>query len=253
MAKTTGIYSDPIIAWPTWVVPLREMIGDLQRLNPHLGLVAIEEYLLHNGTERDVVEIVMPESPSVELVAGFTQRNYDWMPAAGGFRKGARRFERTTGGNLRIRPHTWELEEAGYGRFNWARQAVDNAREVIDQINRIAKSWFIFRQNNEIWEVDFGYMPHDHLDNVGKRTDEDYWRIVPVGTISYIDQYDLPIEEHYERAREIVKAGSEFAIVGDMQTRELRVFRVDGVQKSFEDIRMPEMPWFDVPVPERQP
>jgi hypothetical protein len=37
-----------------------------------------------------------------------------------------------------------------------------------------------------------------------------------------------------------------------MQTGELRVFRIDGVQSSFEDIRMPEMPWFDVPAPKLQ-
>jgi hypothetical protein len=33
MAEPNDISSDPIIAWPTWVLPLDEVIGDLQRLN----------------------------------------------------------------------------------------------------------------------------------------------------------------------------------------------------------------------------
>jgi hypothetical protein len=115
-----------------------------------------------------------------------------------------------------------------------------------EQIGRMQKYWAIFRDPFEMSEVEYGYMPADLFDRVGERTDEEYWRTTPIGTICYIDQYDLPIDIYYARAREIMKAGSEFAIVGDMQTGELRAFRVDGMQSSFLDIHVPEMPWFDV-------
>jgi hypothetical protein len=43
--------------------------------------------------------------------------------------------------------------------------------------------------------------------------------------------------------REIVKAGfNYFAVVVDVQTKELRIFRPSGAQISFEAIRIPEMP-----------
>lgn len=169
-ALRPGIYSDAAIRWPPEIEPkLGAVIGELQRLNPGLGLRWAHEgdasgdgyeaeYLLHNGSEREVHIIVMPEPPSDDLVGGFTNCNYEWLRAhqtnLGSFRTGKRRFERTADGNLRIRPFTWELEEAGAGRFNWARQHVKNAPEAIDQINRIARSWFIFRPPyDEIWEV----------------------------------------------------------------------------------------------------
>jgi hypothetical protein len=122
---------------------------------------------------------------------------------------------------------------------------------VIDQINRIAKSWFIFRPNDEIWEVDFAYMPADYLEHSGHRTNEEFWRIVPVGTICYIDELDLPIDEHHRRAQEIVEAGSKFAVIGDMQKREIRIFRAGAVETSTDNICIPEMPWFEIPVSER--
>ena len=258
-----GIYSDAAITWPLESGPkLSTIIGELQRLNPTLGLRCARrldgerEFLLHNGTERDVLMVVMPAPPSDDLMGGFTNCNYEWLRAHetsfGSFRTGKRRFERTADGNLRIRPFTWELEKAGAGRFNWARQRVENARDVIDQIGRIARSWFVFTPpHDEIWEVDFAYMPADYLDSakVGKQSNIEFWRTKPTGTISYVDQYDLPIDEHYRRAREIVKAGSDFAIVADMQTGELRIFRVGGVESSFEAIQIPEMPWFNIPIP----
>jgi hypothetical protein len=256
----TGIYSDAIIAWP-WEsgAKLREIIGELQQLNPALGLRCAtgeyREYLVHNGTERDVVTVSMPEPTSDEFTAGFTQLNYEWMPAdtdLGEFRTGKRRFERTADGNLRIRPFTWELEENGAGLFNRARQRHPRPKDVIDEILRIDKSWFIFYPpHDEIWEVDFCFMPADLFspERRKNRTNSEYWRTMPVGTISYIDEFDLPIEEHYARAAAIVVAGSEFAVVADMQKQELRIFRSSGVQISREDICIPEMPWFKIPVP----
>jgi hypothetical protein len=46
------------------------------------------------------------------------------------------------------------------------------------------------------------------------QNDHDFWRTIPVGTVSYIDRYDLPLETHFARAREIVAMGAEFAVVG---------------------------------------
>jgi hypothetical protein len=42
-------------------------------------------------------------------------------------------------------------------------------------------------------------------------------RTIPVGTVSYIDRYDLPLETHFARARDIVAMGAEYAIVGDVE------------------------------------
>lgn len=249
MKARTGIYSDPIIAWPDSVVGLGEIIGDLQRLNPNLGLAAIGKYLLHQGSERDVVAIVMPAPPSDELLDALTEGNYDWMPAVGDFHKGARRFERTVDGNLRIRPHTWELEQSGYGQFNRARQPQKRSSATRDQIDRISKRWFIFRPNGEAWAVDFGYMPADYLNETDDRSDSEFWRTVPVGTVCYIDGFDLPVDEHHRRAQEIVSAGSEFAVVADVQKGDLRIFRPDSVECWSEDVCIPEMPWFKIPVP----
>jgi hypothetical protein len=132
-APRPGIYSDAAITWPPEIEPkLSAIIGELQRLNPGLGLRWAHEgngsddgdeteYLLHNGSERDVLTIVMPEPPSDDLVGGFTNCNYEWLCAhvttLSSFRTGKRRFERTADGNLRIRPFTWKLEEAGAGRL----------------------------------------------------------------------------------------------------------------------------------------
>jgi hypothetical protein len=84
-----------------------------------------------------------------------------------------------------------------------------------EQIGRMPTYWAIFHDPYEMWEVEYGYLPADLFNRVGERTDEEYWRTTPIGAIRYIDQYDLPIDVHYARAREIVTAGSEFAIVGD--------------------------------------
>ena len=37
------------------------------------------------------------------------------------------------------------------------------------------------------------------------------------------------IEHHYARALAILEAGSEFAVVGDVEAGELRVFRMSGM------------------------
>lgn len=69
----------------------------------------------------------------------------------------------------------------------------------------------------------------------------------PIGTISYVCKGDLSLETQIERARAIVAAGSEFAIVGDLERLEHRVYRMDGVKIETDKFTLPEMPWFDVP------
>ena len=108
-----------------------------------------------------------------------------------------------------------------------------------------------------MWEVDTAYLPEyfavGYEDREIKRDprrprgNHDFWRTIPVGTISYI-RYDVPIDEHHARARAIISVGSEFAIVGDVERGEVRVFRLSGVRLHMEDFRLPEMPWFDVTI-----
>jgi hypothetical protein len=252
--------SDPIIYWPGEAGTLAAIISDLTQLNPHLDLRLVNgadrdgEFLSYAGSALDVVTIALPQPLSDKFYSDLTDLNKDWMgyeTEIGRVRVGPRRFERTSNGNLLLRPKSWNTVEAST-RFSSRYQGhtpKPSRRMPVEQIGRIQKYWAIFHDPYEMWEVEYGYMPADFLDHVGKRSDEEYWRQTPIGTICYIDKYDLPIDEHYRRAREIVKAGSEFAIVGDMQTGELRIFRVDGVQSSFEDVRVPEMAWFDVPAP----
>jgi hypothetical protein len=218
------------------------------------------QFLAYAGSALDVVTIALPQPLSDQCYSALTDVNKDWMgyeTEIGEVRVGPRRFERTATGDLLLRPKSWATVEAG-SRFSAHYQchtanSPKPRRMPEEQIGRIQKYWAIFNDPHEMWEVEYAYMPANFFDHVGKRSDEEFWRQTPIGTICYIDEFDLPIDEHYRRAREIVKAGSEFAIVGDLQTSELRVFRVDGVQSSTEDIRVPEMPWFDVPAPKPQP
>lgn len=84
--------------------------------------------------------------------------------------------------------------------------------------------------------------------NAGHRSNIEFWRILPIETICYVDNWDLSINEHSRRAREIVNVGSVGATVADVQTKELRILRPSGVRISLKAIRVPEMPWFRVPV-----
>jgi hypothetical protein len=257
--------SDPIIYWPGKAGTLAAIIPDLAQLNPHLDLRLVNDddgegkFLSYAGSALDVVTIALPRPPSIQIMSDLTNLNKDWMgyqTEIGVVRVGPRRFERTARGDLLLRPKSWNVVEAStrFGRHYQCHtpSAATPGRMPQEQIGRIQKYWAIFRDSYELWETEYAYMPADLFDRVRTRTDEEYWRKTPIGTICYIDQYDLPIDVHYARAREIVMAGSEFAIVGDMQRGELRVFRIDGVQSSFEDIRVPEMSWFDVPAPKHE-
>jgi hypothetical protein len=81
----------------------------------------------------------------------------------------------------------------------------------IDWIRRFQSRWGIYRDPYELWEVEFAWFDDTFM--TARKTNFAYWRTTPVGTIAYIDEYDLPIADHYARAKAIVAAGSAFAIV----------------------------------------
>jgi hypothetical protein len=252
----------------------------MQRLNPGLGLrcavstwrpdytklsesVAIEiqknmdmeesgpsEYLVYDRTSLDVVTIVMPEPPTDDSMSGFTDLNREGgthETDLGDFRYGPRRIERTARGELLIRPRS-EAVESMAGWFAATYQDRDEETpDWVSRIRRMQSRWGIFRDPYELWEVDFAWFANDFLQHKYP-SDHVFWRTTPIGTISYIDAYDFPIETHYDRARQIVAAGSEFAIVVNVETAEARVFRMSGVERFADDFKIPEWPWFDVPL-----
>jgi hypothetical protein len=268
---------DPIIMWPSvTALPLRDWIGEMQRLNPQIHLRCAtstwepdktklhpmtaaqmckdiaesppQEYLIYDGTSLDVVQIRMPYIPSDQAMSGLGDLNKEgFSPVTdiGNFEGGPRRIERLPDGGLLIRPRSRAVDEAA-GAFSWAYQKRFEGKQQIDQMLRFQRSWGIFRDPCELWEVEFAYFMPGYLYRTN--VDEEYWRTIPIGTISYIDRYDLAIEDHYARAQAIVAAGSSFAIVGDVEKQTLRIFRKDSVTHHVEAVRIPEWPWFDIPV-----
>jgi hypothetical protein len=83
-----------------------------------------------------------------------------------------------------------------------------------------------------------------------RQSNHEFWRTTPIGTISFVDKHDLPLEEHHARARKIVARGSEFAAVVSLEHSDVQVFRMSGVTRHRhpEKFRLPEWPWFDVPI-----
>jgi hypothetical protein len=220
------------------------------------------EYLTYAGTALDVFTVVMPDPPDDKMMSGLTEVNresYTERTDIGKFRVGPRRIERTADGNLLVRPRARNASRAA-DQFNlaWQGHYSENQEGMLDQIGRIVNRWGIFRKRHELWEVETAYLPGYFAakyenneviwDPRRPRGDYAYWRTTPVGTVAYIDRYDLPIEEHYARARAILAAGSEFAIVGDVERGAVRVFRLSGVETHTKDFRLPEMPWFEVPI-----
>ncbi len=45
--------------------------------------------------------------------------------------------------------------------------------------------------------------------------------------------------------------GAEFAVVGDLEAGDLHIFRMSAVVRTEEDVRIPELYWFDVPAKAR--
>lgn len=272
--KTTRIYSDPVISWPG---PLSASIVEMQRLNPGLGLrcavstwqpnytkltesAAVEmrkyieespdsEYLIYDGTALDVVTIVTPEPPTDDDMSGFTDLNREGgvhQTNLGDFRFGPRRIERTARGDLLIRPRSEAVESiAGWFAATY-QDRDDDAPEWAGRVRRMQSRWGIFRDPHELWEVEFAWFADDFLKR--RQGNHAFWRTTPIGTISYIDRHDLLIEAHHARARAIIAAGSEFAIVGNVEAAEARVFRMSGVERFTDDFRVAEWPWFNVPV-----
>ncbi len=271
--------ADPIISWPCIAGSLQKAIGDMQRLNPGLGLrraistwepdyaklpptmAAVmrrdldesrpSEFLIYDGTSLDVLTIAMPDPPSDEIMSALTEVNREGgthKTDLGNFRFGPRRVERSADGSLFIRPRSPAVEDAN-GRFAMSYHDLwryPGERQPIDQIIRFQSRWGIFRDRHELWEVDFAYHVPDYLEK--STDDEGYWRTTPIGTISHIDCYDLPIDEHYRRAKAIIAAGSQFAIVVNLDIAEAVVFRNSGDERFTSDFGIPEWPWFDVPV-----
>jgi hypothetical protein len=272
---------DPIIHWPSVTGGLLSAsIGDMQRLNPELGLrCAIStwqpdwstfsestaaqmrkdmaesgpsEYLVYDGASLDVVTIVMPEPPTDDSMSGFTDLNREGgicETDLGVFRFGPRRIERGADGSLIIRPRSEAVNRMA-DCFAAAYQGrLDDREDELDWVEyfrRMPARWGVFRDPNELWEVEFAWCGDDFLQR--PKSNHDYWRTKPIGTISYIDAYDLPIEAHYERARAIIAAGSEFAIVSNIDTADALVFRLSGVERFTKSFRIAEWPWFEVPV-----
>jgi hypothetical protein len=135
-----------------------------------------------------------------------------------------------------------------FARVYQERMTCPDPRDI-DWIRRFQSRWGIYRDSYELWEVEFAWFDDTFM--TARKTNFAYWRTTPVGTIAYIDEYDLPIADHYARAKAIVAAGSAFAIVGDVNVGELRIFRSDSITRHTNDVRIPEWSWFDIPVKAR--
>jgi hypothetical protein len=255
--------ADAVISWPN-NDSLASIIEALQALNPQLGLrravdvrYGESEYLLYAGVWSDVFEIAFPSPASDDLMSGLTEVNREWWPIEtdlGRFQYGPHRLERTSAGSVLVRPRSWHVcNEAGRFGMGYQHGTLRGQRSDLpfDQIGRVIGRWGIFRGEGfgELWEVDYAYLPADHWNDPGgpKKTDREWWETTPIGTISYIDRYDLPFEEHIARAKAIVAAGSAFSILGDLTRLEHRIYRADDASDETGEFSVPEMPWFDIP------
>ena len=239
-------------------VGLADIIETLQALNPSLHLQNDDEYLrFDQSLAESVVEIVLPAPASDDMMCGISESSKDWLDfddiAIDG-QLGPHHFERTAAGNLLVRPASWHwtCEKSRFGMaFQHGTLGDERAHIPLDQIGRVQSDWGIFRDPGfgELWEVDYAYLPPESTDDslYGTRTDREWWETTPIGTISYVCKGDLPLETHIDRARAILAAGSQFAIVGDLERLEHRVYRLDGLKIETDKFKLPEMPWFDVP------
>jgi hypothetical protein len=248
--------ADAVIKWPA-NFSLAAIIEALRDLNRALDLrCAVDteretEYLFYKGSALDVFEIALPEPASDQLLSSLTRVNREsWRISTdhGDRRYGPHRLERNARGGLLVRPRLENVEEAA-GRFAFAYQGIGTDRQDIDQIVRFQSRWGILRRDFELWEVDFAYLPTGHFDhpNGQKKTDREWWETIPIGTISFIGEHDLPMEVHVARSRAIIASGSTFSVIGDLERHEYRVYRLDGVAVEREAFTLLEMPWFAFP------
>lgn len=121
---------DPVIYWPDKSGTLAALIPDLAQLNPHLHLRLVNdvaedgEFLRYAGSALDVVTIALPQPLSDKFYSTLTDFNKDWMgyeTEIGEVRVGLRPFERTSNGDLLLRPKSWNAVEASM-RFSRAFQ-----------------------------------------------------------------------------------------------------------------------------------
>ena len=263
VSSTRQWIADAVISWPG-NDSLASIIEALQALNPHLGLrravdvrYGESEYLLYAGAWFDVFEITFPSRISDNLMSGLTEVNREWWPIdtdLGRFQYGPHRLERTSAGRLLVRPRSWHVcsEASRFGMcYQHGTLRGQRSKMPFEQIGRIIGRWGIFRGEGfgELWEVDYAYLPDDHWNDARgrKKTEREWWETTPIGTVSYIDRHDLPLEEHIARAKAIVAAGSAFSILGDLTRLEHRIYRAAGVSVETGEFSMPEMPWFDIP------
>jgi len=268
-----SMMADAIIRWPD-LDSLANSIESLQALNPQLGLQCVTirfescvtgadphvehdddrvEYLLYEGTSLDVLEIVLPEPAEDDFMVGLTRCNRDWRPVQtpiGSFRIGPRRIERNAAGNLFIRPRSWHVACEANG-FAMAYQGDEPDDYPFDQIGRIQSRWGIFRSPDlgEFWEVEYTYLPAGHFYRAdGKhKNDREWWSTPLIAAISYVDEHDLPLETHIDRAYAIVTAGAQVVIIADLSGLVYRVYRPNGMRTERDGFVLPEMPWFAMP------
>lgn len=81
--------------------------------------------------------------------------------------------------------------------------------------------------------------------------DRDWWESIPQGLVSHIDQHDLPREVHIARARELVSLGASFAVLLDLEARDIIVVRLEGLEivAAERDWTLPELPFLSSETP----
>jgi hypothetical protein len=242
---------DPLIAWPA-NFSLESSLASLQELNPALNLRrAVDsedgetEYLFYEGSALDVFEITLPEPASDDLVSSLTDVNREsWTISTdlGSRRYGPHRLERTSRGDILVRPRSTRVDEAA-ATFGIAHSVTQWLAP--EAVGRVTSRWGVRADKHELWEIEFAYLPANWLERPIE--DELWWSTIAVGTIAFIDEYDLPMEAHDARAWAIVATGSEFAIVGDLERLEYRIYRRNGMSIERAEFTLPEMPWFSFP------
>ena len=276
--------SDPIIVWPDIEPSLRTLFTDLQRLNPSLDLrYAIEyreaydetyllidaagskvrqtktwasrdaEYLIHRGTGLDLVTLSMPEPVTDALYHAICSVNTTFRLSStdlGVFKVDPKRVDRLGPEELQIRPRSRSVQNA-LSAFSDACLRPTDDNDVQSEGPQIKGPWSFYIED-EVWGVDFACLPPRHqLDRQGRQKTYLEWLRTPLlGVISYVDRNDLPIKRHLLRARQMVIVGCSFAVVADIERGEIHISQASNAVVS-EPIRLPQIPWFDIPVGRR--